>query len=197
MRVPTDEHPLDVDGELVLFGKHLTHRGARIPYGDIESLGYSASSQAADVAPAAQGTRLGIRLGNGQSISCGSDTALISEGNAKRIENAYAFLRQITFRKRLSARVRTLETQGFVDIDDVRIFSNGDIERGDARFNLRMSRKNNAFFIGTSGACGIRYPDEVLVGEKGTSMSSKRIQFRLGNDKDVIKEMLEWLSKAD
>jgi hypothetical protein len=97
----------------------------------------------------------------------------------------------------MAAYVHTLDTQGFIEIGKVRVYSNGDIVKGETRINLKESRRNKSFFIGTKGAYGSRYPDEVLVGKKGTSILATRIRFQLGNDKDVLKLLLEWLADAD
>lgn len=197
MIVPTDEHPLDVDGDLFLFGQHLAHKGLKFRYSEIESVSYKAVSQSVNLIPTSKSTSFSIQFKGGHSISCGSSTVFVRGGKSKRIENAYAFLRQITFRERMVACIHLLESQGFIEVGKVRIYPNGDVEKGDTRINLRQSRLNKSFFIGTKGAYGSRNPDEVLVGQKGTSIFATRIRFQLRKDKDVLKALLEWLASSD
>ena len=198
MITPTDEHPLIVGDELTLFGRHLTHKGVQIPYSDIEGVAYKADSYSVNFVPVSLTTHFNISCKSGQSIYVGTNTMIFRGRKAKLIQNAYGFLRQLTFKQRMEAYLNLLQTKGYIEIGDVRVFLNGDIEKGDLRLNLKRARQNNAFGIGTSsrwGADKTSNPDEVIVGDKGTSILSKRIVFELGDDKDVLKALLHWLSE--
>jgi len=200
MVIPTDDHPIVVDEELMLFSTHLTNRELRVPYSDIVSITYKAESSTFNFVLTSMLVHFVIGLRNGQKIGRSKNSTIIRGRTIKMIQNAYAFLQQVTFRQRLDAYLHKLGDQGYIDIGNVRVFANGDIQRGDLRLNLSRARKNKVFGIGTSGRWGLSRssdPDEVLVGETGTSVLSKRIVFALGYDKDVFKFLLDWLAKAE
>jgi hypothetical protein len=198
--VPSDNLPLVVDKNLSLYGKYLTHKNVQLSYAEIEGVSYSASSYTVNLVPISRSTILSIMCKGGRSICAGTTTTIFHGRIHKLVQSAYSYLRHVTFRQRMEKYLRLLEVQGYIDASDVRIFSNGDVQKGELRLNLKLARKNHAFGIGTRGglpAQKLTNPNEVIVGETGTSILSKRIVFELGNDKDVISAILEWLSEAD
>jgi hypothetical protein len=193
---PTDEHPLVVD-DLALFKAHLSYKGGQHGYTEIEGLFFKAHSLSINLVPVSHSTWFSIHLRGGRTIDLKFDTSFIRGKKAKLAQSAYVFLQRVTFRQRCDAYLRMLANPGYVDIGGVRLFANGDVDNGKLRLNLQWAREHNALLVGTAGGWVMNRefnPDQVIVGEKGVSVFSKRIIFELGYNKDALKAVLFWLS---
>ena len=204
MVVPSDDTPLMVNDEFCLYSAGLVYKGRQVLYSQIISLGYQAKQEFVNGSLTAYDAKLWILPSAGGSISVSASLThmgfgKIAQKKVKCAENAYLFLRQITFQQRLSWNLRELETKGYIDLSgpgqDVKLYRQGYIRKGDLSINLREAHQKNLIQFGTSGLFSMS-PTTVIFGQSGTTFLSRRIVVGLWIDNDVLRLIILWLAGA-
>jgi len=196
MVTPTDESPLVVNNDFSIYGTFLQHSGTRVPFSQIYAIGYKSSQERINGTLTRYEATLRILSRAGEIIKVTANMTFhlitkIAVKQVKLLENAYIFLNSVTFEQRLARHLAEFKVAGFIVLsgDDVRLYSNGDVQKGNLRINLTESNRKGFFQIGTSNLFA-QDPDSVIIGANGISFLSTRINFQLDVDKDVVRALL-------
>lgn len=191
----TDEVPFEVTDELSLYKKYLIFKGRKVVYSDITSLEYVGDSDTLNGLNTSV-YRLDIVAPGSGAIHVKSMTMLIGRTQkGKRIGEAYRYLSQATFKQRMAVHVKAMEEVGYTMIEGVRVYPNGDVVQGSTKANVMEAAKKNCLLLGTqyrswSGKNSSTDPNEIIIGNGGTSIFSSRVKFTLTKDKDVEMALL-------
>lgn len=198
---PTDAEPLQITGDLMLYGTFFVYKAEQFSFSDVKSVGFQGYSQAINLIPSYRSVHLHIVMINGKSIYLSGMSIIIQGSLNKRLGAAYQILSSKTFERRLREYLAELNTNGFIEVGNivkVKITKDGYLVKGGSKVNVRISAQNNFLFLGVEwGGFGNNRsmnPYEVLAGESGTGMFSDRIRFKIVNDRDVVFTILKHLS---
>jgi hypothetical protein len=142
MIYPTDLAPYEVTEELVLYGAHLNYQGAEYPYTAIANVSYTARSQYFNFVPMIHIATVWVNLKGGGTVIVSSNSTIVKGRAHNRILNAYEFIRAVTFKERLERYTGNLETQGYCQHGDTKIYLSGDVERNGIRVNVKLVHCN-------------------------------------------------------
>lgn len=205
-RTPTNDTPLKVSKDFLVYGDYFSYKGSRIGYEQIVGLSFSAAESETGTLSGmplwiSYKTKLIIRIKNGSPQIDVRDSESIFSSLVSR---AYYFIQEKTFRQRMAIYLTQLENPGFIDIDGVKLHRCGDVEKGGTRINLHDAQQKNLIQKGTayggswtlitgSKVSGTN-PNEIIVGADGLGLFSRRIKFEVDRDHDVLFSIIAHLS---
>jgi hypothetical protein len=191
---PTNTQPYEVSKNLLLFDDRLEARGVQYPYQKIKTISYKAFTRSTNLIPTYHLANIWINLEGGEIVSENMSSTLLKGKMFNRILNAYDFLTSITFRYRLAPYLSNLETNGYCEHFETKIYRNGDVEHGGARVNVKLARKNKGLTFGLESDDLSNYT-VITINESGGIFSSKKTKLKLSSNQDIIKYLLLWLSE--
>lgn len=204
---PTNDAPLEVTKDFVVYSDYVLYKGQRIGYDQMIGLSYSSVDSTTK-------TYTGFQLG----MNCTIKFKIQLKDKSWRIDlqtkassaffgknillvKAYSFIRTKTFQQRMDAYIKKLEQPGFIAINGAKLYRNGDIEKNGTRVNLHNARKNKMIQKGTSyggwySPVSGTNPNEIIVGENGTGIFSRRVKFEVDQDHDILLPIIEHLAEG-
>jgi hypothetical protein len=198
VEMPTDASPLQINDTFSMFGSYFSYGRKTYRYQDIISLHFFASKSAMSGVNLDSATQLIITMFSGEKIDLKGFSILIAGKTNKLISIAHKLLAQVSFDQRLNRVVNIIRSEGSYSVDGAKIYPNGNIVKGSTRINLKTAAMRKHLALGHSfyltSVQGYSEPYEVVAGEDGTSIFSKRVCFKVHDDTDVIFHILKVLA---
>jgi len=205
--LPTDSAPLKINGRFAIYGSFFEHKGKRLGFEQIVSIGANFDTFTVNMASTSS-TVVTLVLENKEKILLTGMSMITAGRTNKLVKAAYQILSEKTFSSRYQRYLNELAANHSVVLNAsqlmpfgrVSLTQDGCLVKGSSRIDLRLSAKNNCLIIGTAWGCSVQggvNPYEIVAGERGTSVFSNRIKVEVVFDRDVVFSLVRSLARLD
>ena len=194
-KVPSNNDPLHVTKDLIIYGTFIVFEQEKIHLKNIHSLTYDYSSITVNLLPVNKTIYLTINLIDGRTISINS-SSMIRTKTGKLIQNAYAYLTKATFKTRMQHYINEINQKGFFECDNAKIYFDGTIEKDNLKLNLKIAKKSGVIGLGTQCGWSDRTINRkaILVSETNDGFFAKKIIIDPVVNTDVVHALIGYIA---
>lgn len=199
------DQQLRIDDDLVIQSSAISYLGNELPFARVTGLMYLSEVNSIRVGinsiPAFYRTTLEIAVDGKTLISRKVETRFTRRKSHVLLDQAWMRIANATSAHRLQKLVNELVVSGSVELPcepPARLFKSGDIAQQDLRINLRLAAKENRIEFGSSKYLySVHDPDIVRIRPENNSLFSRKIEFTLRMNRDVILPLIKRLMERE
>ena len=189
-----------VGNELVLDDAVFIYKGTKYPYAEIENIYFENSSISINLVRVS-GVSLKFSIKDKSiTVSLKGNASILGRKKMNSIIKAYEIVSRKSFKSRIAPYIDSLEQMGYVYLaKEVKLYKNGNIEKGRTNLSLQKALKNNTLYFSTNFIFGSKSSSnlyEFLISETGTSVLSNRIIFTCKNNHDIATKLISHFSQS-
>lgn len=154
---------------------------------------------------------LSIRTRKNEKIRISSRAGLGAKKKVNAIQDSYKYLNHVSYNNRVNHYLSQLQERGFIDYKcgtgqmripaNIRIYSDGFIEKGSKKINLRKAKEQGILVFGNhwesyTGWDSSLNPREIAISEKKVNLAIRTLRISADWDTNIIHGIIEILSEG-
>ena len=201
--------PIEVKG-LTVNNTDFSYKGKTYIFNEIIGILYNYATVRINLVPISS-IELRIKIKENVEIKISNRAGLGTKKKVDAIENSYKYLNHVSYDNRVNYYLNQLKKGGFIDYKcgtgqmhipaTIRIYSDGFIEKGNKKINLRIAKEQGILTFGTNWESytslnSSSNPREIAISEKKVKLAIRTLRISADWDTNIIHGIIKILSEG-